>query len=79
MRVIMIIAVACAAAACNSSDANAPSGPCASDEQQALALYGTPLGASTQGDVTTYTYAGGSSLIFTANGSTCTETSTQGQ
>lgn len=77
MRVIIIIAVAFAATACNSSDANAPSGPCASDERQALSLYGTPLGASTQGNVTTYTYAGGGTITFTANGSTCTEVVTQ--
>jgi hypothetical protein len=77
MRIIIVIAVAVVVAACNSSDANAPSGPCASDERQALTLYGTPLGVSTQGNVTTYTYAGGGKVTFTATGTSCSETVTQ--
>jgi hypothetical protein len=53
----------------------APSGPCASDEQAAALFYGPPLGVSTSGDTTTYTW-GGSKLLFIVDGSTCFEEST---
>ena len=60
-----------ALAACGTS-ATAPSGVCASDEQEAALLYGPPLSVSTSGDTTTYTWGGGK-VLFIAKGSTCIE------
>jgi hypothetical protein len=68
----MMIAVALVAAACNGTDPDSPSGACAQDEQSALALYGPPLGVSTNGNVTTYTWASAVGT-FTATGSSCTQ------
>jgi hypothetical protein len=75
MRVFMIIAAVLFAGACSGTDPNSPSGPCAQDEQAALSLYGPPLGVSTNGNVTTYTWASAVGT-FTAAGSSCTESIT---
>jgi hypothetical protein len=71
----LVIAGTCVLAACGTS-ATAPSGVCASDEQEAALLYGPPLSVSTSGDTTTYTWGGGK-VLFIAEGSNCVET--QGQ
>jgi len=72
MRVAVIIGIVLAAVACNGRDADAPSGACEQDEQQAIGLYGPPLGVSMNGNVTTYTWGAGVGT-FTASGSSCTE------
>lgn len=58
-------------AACG-TDPTAPSGVCASDEQEAALLYGPPLSVSASGDTTTYTWGGGK-VLFIAEGSSCVE------
>jgi hypothetical protein len=79
MRVVMafaaIVVASAFAAACSGSDPDSPSGPCAQDEQSALSLYGPPLGVTTNGDVTTYTWASAVGT-FTATGSSCSESFT---
>jgi ABC-type glycerol-3-phosphate transport system substrate-binding protein len=75
MRVVLLLAAVLGVAACSGSDPDAPSGACAQDEQAALSLYGPPLGVSTSGNVTTYTWASAVGT-FTAEGSSCTESIT---
>jgi hypothetical protein len=75
MRVVMVFAAVLFAAACSGTDPNSPSGACAQDEQAALSLYGPPLGVSTNGNVTTYTWASAVGT-FTATGSSCSESIT---
>jgi hypothetical protein len=74
MRVVMIFAAVLFAAACG-TDPDSPSGACAQDEQSALSLYGPPLGVSTNGSTTTYTWASAVGT-FTADGSSCSESIT---
>jgi ABC-type glycerol-3-phosphate transport system substrate-binding protein len=75
MRVVMVLAVVLGVAACGGSDPDAPSGACAQDEQSALSLYGPPLGVSTNGNVTTYTWVNAVGT-FTSEGSSCMESIT---
>ena len=75
MRIVMVLLAVLLAAACSGSDPDAPSGACAQDEQAALSLYGPPLGVSTSGNVTTYTWASAIGT-FTSDGSSCTESIT---
>jgi hypothetical protein len=67
----LAVAATCVFAACG-TDPTAPSGVCASDEQEAALLYGPPLSVSTSGDTTTYTWGGGK-VLFINDGSTCVE------
>lgn len=64
-------AATCVLAACG-TDPTAPSGVCASAEQEAALLYGPPLSVTTSGDTTTYTWGGGK-VLFIAEGSNCVE------
>jgi ABC-type glycerol-3-phosphate transport system substrate-binding protein len=75
MRIVMVLAAVLGLAACSGTDPDAPSGACAQDEQSALSLYGPPLGVSTSGGTTTYTWANAVGT-FTAEGSSCTESIT---
>jgi hypothetical protein len=60
------------------TDPNAPSGPCATDEQTDALLYGPPLSVSVTGDTATYTWGSGQ-VLFIAEGSTCVQQSGSGQ
>jgi hypothetical protein len=73
--VVMVVAIILSAAACSGTDPDSPSGACAQDEQAALSLYGPPLGVSTNGSTTTYTWASAVGT-FTATGSSCSESIT---
>ncbi len=73
----LVIAATCLLAACGTS-ATAPSGACASDEQEAALLYGPPLSVSASGDTTTYTWGAGK-VLFISEGSNCVEQQGQQQ
>ncbi len=73
----LVIVATSALAACGTS-ATAPSGVCASDEQEASLLYGPPLSVAATGDTTTYTWGGGK-VLFIAEGSNCVEQQGQQQ
>jgi hypothetical protein len=67
----LVLATTIAGVACGTSS-TAPSGPCAADEQTAALFYGPPLGVTSSGDTTTYTW-GAEKVYFIAQGSTCLE------
>lgn len=69
----LVVVASVGLAACG-TDPDAPSGPCAQDEEAAALLYGPPLNVSASNDTTTYTWGGGE-VLFIAQGSNCAEAS----